>query len=1055
MKTPNDVGNAQVQRLPLTHGQEQLWFLDRLHPHQPVYNVPLALRVRGPLDPARLRAAADRVVARHEALRVSFPETDGGPVQLLAPPAPAHWEEKDAGAGELDHLLAAEAARPFSLRAGPLHRFLLLRLGPHDHVLSLVFHHIVVDGTSLGLVVSDLLAFYRDGSAAEEPAPSWSAWVRRRREEVDEAGELAAGLDFWENRLAALPVPELPADRLRGSAPSTSGDHVRQVLPPALVSRLRQLARSRRVSLFVVLAAAVNVLVSRYTGEDDIPLGVPLGERGDPEAEGVVGHFVNMVVFRTDLSDDPSFGELLDRVLDQTIDLHDFGWVPFERVVERLRPVREPGRNPLFQVSVQLVADPAAQAGPGLPDADIEIVTPRIPQSRFDLAVNFFEAGDRITLDLEYSTELFDGWRIEALARHLTAVLEAVAEDPGLRRSAVPLLTGAEREELLRAGTGDELPLPAEPLHVRIARTAARRGDAVAAVCGDEQIGYAELDRRADRLARRLRGAGLRAGDVVAVLLEKDLDALVAELAVLKAGGAFAVLDPAQPRARLGLLLADAGARVLITRDRLRDAAPPDPDRVTLLVDDPRPAADDESDADGPLPEWATEHSAAYVLYTSGSTGKPKGVVVEHAALTCFVEGYRKVFPFGPEDRLLQFSALTFDMAQGEIFTALTVGATLVLVPADTARSPGELAALMRESEVTYAGLMPALLALLEPEPYPRLRHLMAGGDVLAAELVNKWNLPGRTMVNMYGPTEAAVACAHHVCAGRTWTTVPPIGRPQHNRLLYVVDRWGNLVPRGVPGELLVGGPAGLARGYLGAPELTDERFVPDVWGPGERVYRTGDLVSWNAEHALEFHGRRDHQVKLNGLRIEPGEIESALLRHPAVTTAAVVLHTSADGAKRLVGYVGTPEPAALDTARLRRLLVEAVPAYMIPSAWVLLGELPLTSSGKVDRRRLPEPGPEPDTARAEGGQWGSELESRVAGIFSEVLDGAEIRPGQGFFDLGGTSFQAMRVVGRIHKQLGAELSTRTLYAHPTVEDVTAEVARLLGAPRKEGASDV
>jgi amino acid adenylation domain-containing protein len=626
-------------------------------------------------------------------------------------------------------------------------------------------------------------------------------------------------------------------------------------------------------------------------------------------------------------------------------------------------------------------------------------------------------------------------------------LLTAAVADPSTRLSKLPLLSAAERERLLAAGHGEAVTHSPRPIHVDVARIAAGQPDAVALVCRGRELTYGELDRRADRLARQLRARGLRSEQIVALILDRDLDAIVAMLAVLKAGGAFTVLDPKHPAARLDYMLRDTAAPLVITRSGFADRLP-EPAGWSVLQLDTEWARIEATPADEPLAEWATRDSLAYVLYTSGSTGKPKGVQIEHRALTCFVEAYQRTFDFGPGDRMLQLPALTFDMSQGEIFTGLTVGATLVLVSPEEGQSPDALAGLMREQRVTYAGLSPAMLSLVDAEPYPDLRCVMGGADALPAELVNKWNLPGRRFVNLYGPTEAAVACTEYECEHVEWRSSPPIGHPELNRRVYVVDEWGNLAPVGVPGELLIGGDEGLARGYLNEPELTAEKFVPDPFEHGGTVYRSGDLVRWTPAFELEFLGRLDSQVKLRGLRVELGEIESALLTHPAVRMAVVLLHIDQAGEKQLVGYftrtdAGTDGPAVAD---LRRHLAEQLPEYMVPTAWVRLDEFPLTAARKIDRGALPAPArPVADQQRVLL-RPATRTEATVAEILAEVLGLPEIGVDANLFELGGNSLQAMRVVSRLKKAFGVKVNIRLLYGTATVSAVAAKIDGLLAA---------
>jgi len=709
-----------------------------------------------------------------------------------------------------------------------------------------------------------------------------------------------------------------------------------------------------------------------------------------------------------------------------------------------VQPVRTPGRNPLFQVSMQVLG--AGNSGGSLvfPGVTSEPIPLPSTGSRFDMAIDFVESGDSLKAFVEYSTDLFDRWRIEALLDHIETVLAAAVKDPSLRLSQLPILTDAERDELLSLGKGELAEYAEEPLHVGLAKVARSTPDAVAVVCRGIELTYGELDEQADRFARYLRSLGVRHGQVVAVVIDRHLDAYVAMVGVLKAGGAFAMMDPKVPTARLDYMIRDTAAPVVVTRSSLADRLPESSGWATVLLDTDWDTVQAVS-ADEPLEEWTNRESLAYVLYTSGSTGTPKGVMIAHRAVSFFCEAYRRSFDFGPQDRLLQLPALNFDMSQGEIWTAFSVGGTIVAVSPEDAQSPEALTALLRGQRVTYAGLPPAMQSVMEAEPYPALKYVMGGAEVLPPELVNKWNLPGRKYLNLYGPTECAIGQTEYEVEHIEWKTPPPIGRPQLNRQVYVVDQWNNLVPKGVNGELLIGGEeGGLARGYLNQPQMTAEKFVQDPFDPSGMVYRSGDLVRWSKAGQIEFLGRIDSQVKLRGLRIELGEIETVLQSHPAIRRALVLMRPDRKGENRLVCYF-TSANEAPEIDDLRKHLAESLPEYMVPTAWVVLDNFPMNNDGwKIDRNALPDP--VDDDSDRDFVAPRTPTEADVAQCFVDVLSLSQAGTEDSFFDLGGNSLQALRVVSRINKAFKIRISVRLLYGNATVRGISAAIDELVEA---------
>ena len=1040
---------------PLSFGQEQLWFLDQLTPGATVYNILLASRLRGPLRADLLRRGLTLVVARHEAMRVTIHAEDGTPFQLVAPPAEVELTvvdrtglDREAQERAIEEVRRELSALPFDLEQGPLYRYRLLKLADDHHVFFQNLHHIVTDGWSSGVVNAELSQAYAALAEGREPefAAEGSRYLDFARAQRDQMqGEtLREELDFWAERLADLPTLELPTDRPRPATAVRGADSVNRSYPTELLRQARALAKEHGVSLYMVLAAALNVVLSRYSGQEDIPIGVPMLSRLDEDLEGVVGLFVNMVVLRSDVSGDPTFAELLERTLDANLDLYEHQEVPFHLIVDRVQPERVAGRNPLFQVSMQLLGDANSGGSVSFTGTTNETISSASTGSRFDMAIDFVESGDNLGVGVEYSKDLFDEWRVLALLGHIETVLTAALKDTSLRVSELPVADERERAELLALGRGEPAEYSEDALHVNLARTARATPDAVAVVCRGVELTYAELDRRADRLARHLRGLGLRHGQVVATVIDRDLDAYVAMAGILKAGGAFAMMDPKLPAARLDYMIRDTAAPVVLTRSTLADRLPEPSGWARVLIDSDWPAIE-AAPADEPLEEWTTRESLAYVLYTSGSTGTPKGVMIAHRAVSFFCEAYLRTFDLGPQDRMLQLPALNFDMSQGEIWTAFLAGGTVVAVSPEDAQSPEALTALLRDQRVTYAGLPPAMQSVMEAGPYPDLKYVMGGAEVLPPELVNKWNLPGRTYLNLYGPTECAIGQTSYEVEHIEWTTPPPIGRPQLNRQVYVVDRWNNLVPRGVNGELLIGGQeGGLARGYLNQPGMTAEKFIQDPFDPSSKVYRSGDLVRWNADGQIEFLGRIDNQVKLRGLRIELGEVETALQSHPGVLRAVVVMRPDRQGENRLVGYF-TSITEAPEPAELRRHLAESLPEYMVPTAWVALEAFPMNNDGwKINRNALPEPADEAGDRDFVAPRTPTEVE--VARAFADVLSLPQVGAEDSFFDIGGNSLQALRVVSRINKAFKIRISVRLLYGNAKLSGISAVVDELLEA---------
>ncbi|GAA0571549.1 hypothetical protein GCM10010172_65020 [Paractinoplanes ferrugineus] len=1033
------VPRAPGARTPLSFAQQTLWFLDRLAPGQQTYNVPLCFEIGGPLDVPALERALGAVIARHEALRTHLDEDAEGPVQVIDDRLPLELPVLDVAATDVPDEVARLAARPFDLQRAPLWRAHLLRSGAERHHLLFTVHHVVFDGWSLGVFAEDLGALYAaecsgTGSPLEPLAAQYADYAIWQRDRL--AGdELDTLQTFWRERLTGAATLEFPTDRPRPAEMTYTGRLLRRTLRGAPHDKLVELARSAGTTPYTVYLAAFFALLQRYTNQDDLVIGSPSANRDRPEIEQTVGFFVTMLPLRVDAGGDPTLREMVERVRTVVQESIGHGGLPFDRLVEAVRPVRDPSRSPIFQVAFTF-----QNAGRDLtlPDLDVHRVPVDPGSSRFDMSWNVLEGPDGIHLEVEFNTDLFDAETIDALIADYGVLLAATVSAADTKVAAVDLLDDAERDALLHRWNGPRREVPDTTVPRMFADRVAADPDAVALVVGTDEISYAELDRRSNRLARMLSASGARPGELVALSLPRGADLVVSILAVLKAGAAYLPLDPKNPAARLAAILDDARPVVTLATGETAGNLPVDGSGV-LLLDDDTLLGELAGMPDSPPDCPATAADLAYVIYTSGSTGVPKGVLLEHRNVVNFIGSVQELFELTPADRVLGFAAHTFDVSVFETFAALLTGARLHLATGDDRLDIERLQGLLERDGITVVDLPPSMMALLDPDRLPRLRIVFVGGEAFPGDLVNRWS-PGRRFFNGYGPTECTVTMIVQECAGH-WDTSPPIGLPMANHVAHVLDPAGNLVPLGVPGELVIGG-AGLARGYLKRTELTAEKFVPDPFGtaPGGRLYHTGDLVKRDRDGALVFLGRIDQQVKIRGLRIELGEIEAQLDRLDEVVQSVVQPWTDDRGEKQLVGYVTAAKPG-IDPAAIRAALAEHLPSYMVPAHVLVLTELPLTTSGKVNRAALPAPQVSTDTAERPV-RYADEIERTIAeDIFAPVLGVPRVDPFGNFFELGGHSLGAAQAVSRLRRAYPVEISLADFFRAPHVHAL-AELTR-------------
>ncbi|NUR62202.1 MAG: amino acid adenylation domain-containing protein, partial [Catenulispora sp.] len=1052
--------------LPLSFAQQRLWFLDQLEPGSVEYNLPVGVRFSGDLDVAALGAALDEVSARHEVLRTRLVAgPDGVAYQVVDPPAGFRLSVIDLSAepdpvAAARALTAADAVTPFDLAAGPLIRGTLIRLGADDHILSLCMHHVVSDEWSAGILRRELTTLY-EAFRAGEPSPlaplavqyaDFAVWQR----DWLSGPVLQEQLEYWRKQLSGAPVLELPTDRPRPAIRSSAGAVVPFEVSADIADRLRDLSRTCGTTMSMTLLAAFTALLSRYTGQDDVVVGTPVANRNRAETEDLIGFFANTLVLRTDLSGDPAFTDLLARVRTTALEAYAHQDLPFEQLVDALEVDRDRSRTPLFQVLFNYV-QPTGEAEGAENAQDAENAETGQKDTSFDLTLNVMELGENaggLLGGLEYSSALFDVATMRRLADHLATLLGAVAAAPESFLSELPLLTAPELGQVVREWNEATAPAPAVGgVHELIADHVTERPEAVAVECDGVSLTYAELDLRANRLARHLRDLGVTAETVVGLCLDRGPDLIVAILAVWKAGGAYLPLDPGYPPERLAFMLADSRASILVghraaVTDAVESQAP-----VTVWLDDPAVQREIQAASDAPLAVVVDPAQAASVIYTSGSTGRPKGVSVTHGSLIGTFTGWSNAhFESASRHRWLTLASVGFDVFTGDVIRALCSGGALVVGPvalqldtpawvrtlADTGVSALECAPRYVDELVAYlrdTGIrLDALRLLVVTTDVWRTASAFRARQTLGS---------GVRLLSAYGVTEVTVDSTYSDLSQVTGEPdgPTPIGRPLPNTRLFVADRSLNPVPVGVVGELFIAG-AGLTRGYRDRAALTAERFVADPFASdGSRMYRTGDLARWRPDGQIEFLGRADEQVKIRGFRIEPGEIEYVLRSHPAVAAASVVDRDIA-GDRRLVAYLvpADAEQGIAATGDLRSFLRETLPEYMVPAAFIEVPELPLTPNGKVDRAALPTP----DGLRPESGDRfvapRTPAESLLAAVWAEILGVDRVGIQDNFFDLGGHSLLATRVVSRIRAVFGVEIAVAALFDEPTVAGLAAVI---------------
>ena len=1047
---------------PLSFAQQRVWFIDQLNPGRAAYNITRAFAIGGPLDIDALRAALTGLVRRHATLRTTVSEVDGEPRQVVHPPAPVGLPVSDLETvsdpeAESASAIGAEVSKPFDLRRDPMLRAVLIRRAPERHVLLITVHHIAVDGWSLGLLERDLGSLYaaaRDASPAPEPRDlvPYTDFARWQREQ-SQGPSFDRHRSYWRERLRSLPRTELLSDRPRKPEPPSLESRVSFTVPSSVCDRLRTLARSEQATPFMVLLAAFQALLSRWCGQEDVAVAVPVASRPKREFESIVGFMVNTVVMRTDLSNDPTCGQLAARVRETVLGAFEHQDVPFEQLVADLQPERDLSRNPFVQILFAL--QNASTSSLALAGLDVQPIPVTRRRTGFDLECHLVPQGGGLDGSVSFSEALFERTTVERLAAQFVTLLEAWSLRPDLRVSQVPLLSDAERAVVLAGWNATAADYPREQcLHDLVTAQATRTPEAIAIEAADEHVTYRELLDRASRLADVLRGLGVGLDVPVGLSMERNANLVVGILGILMAGGAYVPLDPDHPPTRLSLSLDIAQVTVIVTERSLAGALRAT-GRPLLCLDEPLQPPDEVTTRRTPS---ATSRHLAYVMFTSGSTGEPKGVGVEHRSVVNLIWDVRSRLEASERDTILSSANYAFDVSVADYFLALITGARLVLVSRETARDGSALMAALSRTRPTVFQATPSMwrvLCTLGWRPEGPMTAISTG-EALPDDLA--WDLAARCPVvwNLYGPTETTIwSTGLRVGADGSNGS---IGRPLANTVAYVLDDAGQPAPAGVPGELFIGGD-GVARGYLNRPELTAERFVPSPFEPGMRLYRTGDRARWRAGGELQFLGRRDGQVKIRGHRIETQEIEAVMGRHPAVRAAIVMADRDGAGDARLVAYYVPADGATIDARALAAHLRGALPGYMVPAQLVALPALPITPNGKIDRIALRALRPDVQPDAAEVREPETKVERALAGIWTELLGVGHVGLDDHFFDLGGHSLLATRMMVRVRDAFGVELPLRAVFEAPTLDGLAGRIARVLpesppapGAPAAERA---
>jgi amino acid adenylation domain-containing protein len=1056
---------ADQNSFPLSYAQERLWTLQQLEPDSPFYNIAVALRLNGRLDVAALAQSLNTVIARHEALRARFGTVHGSPVQIIAPEVRLTLEVEDVAAAAQANgrstapealalkMANEEAARPFDLQSGPLLRARLLRLRPAEHLFLLTFHHIIIDGWSTRILIEEVALLYGAYAAGREAAlpelaiqyADFAAWQQQwLRGDLATQAPLEKQLAYWKEQLRGAPeVLELLTDHPRPVVQTVRGAIERFTLPPAVSDGLKALSREANATLFMTLLAAFQTLLHRYTYQDDICVGTAVANRNHPEIEKLIGFFVNSVVMRAAFRDGLTFRELLAQVRETTLGAQAHQDLPFEMLVDELKPQRDLSRTPLFQVMFDLESrSPEALV---LADLQLAPIETHSGTSKVDLTLFMVESGAELSGSIEYNTDLFEAATIARMVGHFQNLLAAIAQDPDAPASRLPLLTAAERHQLLVEWNDTATNYPREKsLQALFAEQVAQRPEATAVRYGDVRLTYAELNAQANRLAHYLRSRDVGPGSLVGVYMERSPEMMVAFLGIIKAGGAYVPLDTAYPTERLAFMLDDTQVPVLLTQTHLRDNVPASQAELLCLDTEWDAVIAPFSTADPDI--VSAPDDLAYIIYTSGSTGRPKGVAIPQQAIVRLVRNTNYI-DLTPEDRIAQVSNASFDAATFEIWGAWLNGGELIGITKDIVLSSRDFANELREQSITAIFLTTALfnhLAKEEPGAFATINHLMFGGEASDPRWVQSVldNNPPRRLLHVYGPTESTTYASWLLVESvRKQAKTVPIGKPLANTTLYVVDKHFQQVPIGAPGELCIGGD-GLAQQYWKRPRITAEKFIPDPFSPtpGARLYRTGDLVRLLPGGAVEFLGRIDFQVKIRGFRVEMGEIETLFKQHPTVQDALVTVYEETPGNRQLVAYF-TSKGAQSEVSELRRYLKAQLPEYMVPAFFIPLEAFPINPNGKVDRRALPRP----EAARSELDRSfvapRTAVEHYLARKWQEVLGLERVGIYDNFFEIGGNSLQAAVLINRLQEDLEETAHVRALFMAPTI----AELALYMG----------